>query len=132
MFYSLTNIGKPRVSKYAFTREAMTKVIEYVKTLSPRLILVCHLKETMLEKAGAEFTSNEIDLTGKVKRILTSQSDAIGYMYRKSGNINVISFATSDSVACGARPKHLSNAEIEISQLKDGVLTTHWEKIYID
>ena len=42
----------------------------------------------LLEKAGADFTSGQIlDLTGKMKRIVTSQSDAIGYLYRK-GNKN--------------------------------------------
>lgn len=116
---------------YAYTREAMTRVIEFIKTLAPRIILVGHIKDTMLEKAGAEFTSSDLDLTGKVKRIVSSQSDAIGYLYRK-GNQNILSFATSDSVACGARPEHLRNAEIVLSEMVDGNLVTHWDKVYID
>ena len=68
----------------------------------------------------------------KIKRILSSQSDAIGYMYRKSGNQNILSFATKDDVACGARPQHLRNAEIVISEMTDTGLVTHWDKIYID
>ena len=68
----------------------------------------------------------------KIKRILSSQSDAIGYLYRK-GNTNILSFATTDAVACGARPSHLRNAEIVISEMKEnGVLETHWERIYIE
>jgi hypothetical protein len=54
---------------YAYTREAMTRVIEFIKTLAPRIILVGHIKDTMLEKAGAEFTSSDLDLTGNIKRI---------------------------------------------------------------
>lgn len=68
----------------------------------------------------------------KIKRILSSQSDAIGYMYRKNSNQNVLSFATRDDVACGARPQHLRNAEIVISEMTDKGLVTHWDKIYID
>ena len=125
-------LNLPNGAGYAFLREAMTKVIDFVKSLAPRIILVGHIKDVMLEKAGGEFTSSDLDLTGKIKRILSSQSDAIGYLYRK-GNKNILSFATNDSVACGARPAHLRNAEIVVSELQeDGTLLTHWDKIYID
>lgn len=116
---------------YMFLREAMTKITEYIKTLAPRVIFSGHIKDIMLEKAGSEFTSSDLDLTGRIKRILSSQSDAIGYLYRK-GNQNILSFASSDGVACGARPAHLRNKEIVVSEMKDDVLTTHWDKIYID
>jgi hypothetical protein len=125
-------LNLPNGAGYTYLREALTKIVEYAKTLAPRIILVGHIKDTMLEKAGGEFTSSDLDLTGKIKRILTSQSDAIGYLYRKK-NQNILTFATTDSVACGARPKHLRNAEIVISEVnKDGDLETHWDKVYID
>jgi len=125
-------LNLPNGAGYAYLREAVTKVIEFVKTLAPRIILVCHVKDVLLEKAGAEFTAADLDLTGKIKRILSSQSDAIGYMYRKNGNQNILSFATKDDVACGARPQHLRNAEIVISEMTDKGLITHWDKVYID
>ena len=124
-------LNLPNGAGYAYLREAMTKTIEYIKTLAPRIILVGHIKDVMLEKAGAEFTASDLDLTGKIKRIMTSQSDAVGYLYRK-GNKNILSFATNDSVACGARPAHLRNKEIVLSELKDDDFTTHWDKVYID
>jgi len=124
-------LNLPNGAGYAYLREAMTKTIEYIKTLAPRIILVGHIKDVMLEKAGAEFTASDLDLTGKIKRIMTSQSDAVGYLYRK-GNTNILSFATNDSVACGARPAHLRNKEIVLSELKDDNFTTHWDKVYID
>ena len=126
-------LNLPNGAGYPYLREAMVNVVEYVKTLAPRIILIGHIKDVLLEKAGAEFTSSDLDLTGKIKRILTSQSDAIGYLYRKGNNQNVLSFATSDGVACGARPNHLRNKEIVISEIaEDGALTNHWDKIYID
>ena len=76
-------LNLPNGAGYAYLREAMTKTVDYIKTLAPRVILVGHIKDVMLEKAGAEFTSSDLDLTGKIKRIMTSQSDAIGYLYRK-------------------------------------------------
>jgi hypothetical protein len=125
-------LNLPNGAGYPYLREAMTKVIEYVKTLAPRIILVGHIKDTLLEKSGAEFSSSDLDLTGKIKRILTSQSDAIGYLYRKGNNQNILSFTTSDSVACGARPEHLRNKEIVISEMTDEGLVTNWDKVYID
>ena len=125
-------LNLPNGVGYSFLREAVTKVVEFVKTLTPRVILVCHIKDVLLEKAGAEFTAADLDLTGKIRRILTSQSDAIGYIYRKNSNTNVLSFATSDSVSCGARPAHLRNAEIEISKMTPDGLVTHWDKVFID
>jgi len=124
-------LNLPNGAGYSYLREAMTKIIEYVKTLAPRIILVGHIKDTLLEKAGAEFTSSDLDLTGKIKRIISSQSDAIGYLYRK-GNKNILSFATSDSISCGARPPHLRNAEIVVSELTDDGFVTNWDKVYID
>jgi hypothetical protein len=86
----------------------------------------------MLEKDGAEFNSLDLDLTGKLKRITASNSDSIGYLYRK-GKKNILSFKTSDEIACGARPRHLSNQEIILSEIdSEGNITTNWDKIYID
>ena len=121
----------PNGSGYPYLRDAFTRVIEYVKTLAPRIILIGHIKDVLLEKAGGDFNALDLDLTGKLKRITTSQSDAIGYMYRK-GNKNILSFKTTDEVSCGARPEHLRNQEITVSELKDGKMITHWDKIYID
>lgn len=121
----------PNGSGWMYQREAMTKVVEYIKGLAPRVILVGHVKETLLEKNGSEFNSSDLDLTGKIKRILSSQSDAIGYLYRK-GNQNILSFKTTDQISCGARPTHLKNQEVIISELKDDKLITSWDKVYID
>ena len=124
-------LNLPNGAGYVYLRQAITKMTEYLKTLAPRIILSGHVKDIMLEKAGAEFTSSDLDLTGKIKRIMSSQSDAIGYLYRK-GNQNILSFKTSDGVSCGARPDHLKNKEIVVSEMTDKGLKTNWNEVYID
>lgn len=124
-------LNMPQGSGYAYLREGLTKVVEYIKTWAPRMIQACHLKEILLDKEGVEFNAMDLDLTGKIKRIISSQSDGIGYLYRK-GNKNILSFKTSDQVSCGARPDHLRNKEIVISEMIDDKLVTYWENIYID
>lgn len=124
-------LNMPNGAGYPYLRDAFTRVIEYVKTLAPRVILIGHIRDVLLEKGGADFNALDLDLTGKLKRITTSQSDAIGYLYRK-GNKNILSFKTSDEVSCGARPEHLRNQEITVSEIVDGQLITHWNKVFID
>jgi hypothetical protein len=91
-----------------------------------------HVKDTQLEKDGAQFSSLDLDLTGKLKRITASSSDAIGYLYRK-GDKNILSFKTKDEIACGARPDHLRNEEILISEIdEEGNYQSYWEKVFVD
>ena len=129
MYGSIQNM--PMGAGYAYIREAFTKLIEYIKTWAPRVILVGHVKDIVLDKAGADVNAMDLDLIGKQKRITASQSDAIGYLYRK-GNQNILTFKTTDEISCGARPDHLRNAEIVVSELIDGKLVTYWDRVYID
>jgi hypothetical protein len=127
-----TILNMPNGAGYPWLREAFTKVIDFVKTWAPRIILVGHVKDIVLEKNGAEFNALDLDLTGKLKRITSSQSDAIGYLYRK-GSKNILSFKTTDEISCGARPEHLRNKEIVLSELNDDdTININWNNVYID
>ena len=47
-------------------------------------------------------------------------------------NKTILSFKTSEEVTCGARPEHLRNEEIVVSELTEkGELEFHWDKIYV-
>lgn len=127
-----TILNMPNGAGYPWLREAFTKVVDYIKSWAPRIILVGHVKDVVLDKSGSEFTALDLDLTGKLKRITSSQSDAIGYLFRK-GNKNIISFKTTDEISCGARPDHLRNKEVLLSEVdSDDKLITYWENIFID
>lgn len=127
-----TILNMPNGAGYPWLREAFTKVVDYIKTWAPRVILVGHVKDVVLEKNGSEVNALDLDLTGKLKRITSSQSDAIGYLYRK-GNKNILSFKTSDEISCGARPEHLRNQEVVLSELgEDNKIKISWNNIYID
>jgi hypothetical protein len=117
---------------YPWLRQAFEDVVKRFKMLTPHLILLGHVKDTLLEKNGNTFEALDINLTGKLKIFTTSKSDAIGYLYRK-GNQNILSFKTQDEVVCGARPEHLRNKEIVLSEInEDGIFESNWDKIYIN
>jgi hypothetical protein len=98
------------------------------------LILLGHVKNAAINKAGKELSARDINLTGKLKQIVSADADAIGYLYRdKDGNKNILSFKSSThDIATGARPPHLRNQEFVISELnEDNTVTAYWEKVFL-
>ena len=138
--YKNTSMGKsydgdnvlslPNGAGYLYIRQAFFQVLDFIDTLAPHIILSGHIKDKQVDDKGEMVMSANIDLTGKIKSLICANSDAIGYMYRKD-NKTILSFKTNEEVTCGARPDHLRNEEIVISEMIDGVLKTTWDKIYV-
>jgi hypothetical protein len=128
-------LNMPMGSGYTYLRQAFERIKNKIELLAPNIIYTAHLKETILNKGNTEFNSMELNLSGKLKQITTSLSDAIAYMYRGKNDDNYLSFKTTDEVACGTRSPHLQGKEFKISQLIDkGLATerleTYWTEIY--
>lgn len=120
----------PNGAGYLYIRQAFFQVLDFIDTLAPTIILSGHIKDKVVDDKGEMVMSANIDLTGKIKSLICANADAIGYMYRK-GNKTILSFKTNEEVTCGARPEHLRNEEIVISEMIDGVLKTSWEKVFV-
>jgi hypothetical protein len=120
----------PNGAGYKYLRDAMTNLLNAIYKCADRVILLGHLKTTNIEKNGKEVSARELDLTGKIKSMVSADVDAIGLLYRGEDNKNILSFKTTDDVICGARPTHLKDQEIVISELVDGKFITHGDKIY--
>jgi hypothetical protein len=114
---------------YLYIRQAFFQVLDFIDTLAPHIILSGHIKDKQVDDKGQMVMSANIDLTGKIKSLICANADAIGYMYRR-GNETVLSFKTNEEVTCGARPEHLRNEEIVISEMVDGKVSVNWDKIY--
>ncbi len=128
--YQQTPMGKnfegnvltlPNGGGYFYLREAIGEMVEFIKTLAPRVIFIGHVKDKFIESKGEEFTAKTLDLTGKISGKLAADSDAIGYVYRKNDEL-YINFKSSDTVVCGTRSKHLVGYNGPFD----------WSKIYID
>ena len=119
----------PNGAGYLYIRQAFFQVLDFIDTLAPQIILSGHIKDKQVDDKGEMVMSANIDLTGKIKSLICANADAIGYMYRK-GDQTILSFKTNEEVTCGARPEHLRNEEIVISEMKDGKLKTYWDKVY--
>ena len=123
----------PNGAGYLYLREAFFKILDYIETLVPEdgsLILLGHLKDKMLETNGKEVSAVDLDLSGKIKSIVCAKADAIGLLSRKADKVT-LNFKTSEEVTCGARPDHLKNQEITLTEMVDNKLVGHWDKVYI-
>jgi hypothetical protein len=125
-----TVVTLPNGAGYLYIRQAFFQVLDFIDTLAPTIILSGHIKDKVVDDKGEMVMSANIDLTGKIKSLICANADAIGYMYRK-GTKTILSFKTNEEVTCGARPEHLRNEEIVITELIDGELKTSWEKVFI-
>lgn len=139
--YRKTELGKnwkgddvttlPRGAGYKYLRDAVKKVIDMFKELCDEFILIGHVKDSITEKDGEEVTAKEIDLVGKLGKIVCGMADAVGYVYRK-GNETHISFKGGmDDTIMEARAKHIAGKDIIIATGdEDGNLITYWDRIY--
>ena len=139
--YKQTSMGKnydgdnvlslPNGAGYLYLRQAFFQVLDFIDTLAPHIILSGHIKDKQVDDKGEMVMAANIDLTGKIKSLICANADAIGYMFRKD-NQTILSFKTNDGVTCGARPEHLRDKEIVISEMNEkGELNIHWDKVYI-
>ncbi len=112
----------PNGAGYYWLRTCMVRWLERFYKIADHIILVAHLKDKFIEnKKGLEVSVKDIDLTGKMRNIVSARMDAIGYVYRQEDKL-MISFKSDETVVCGSRCEHLKGADIEAD----------WNKIFIE
>lgn len=121
----------PNGSGYQYIRQAFQMITNLVEECADRIIYIAHVKDTNILKDGIEFTSNDVNLTGKNKQSISAAAQAIAYMTR-IGNKNYLLFQPGEDVLSGCKIKRLEGREILISEYdEDDNLITHWDQIYI-
>lgn len=120
----------PNGSGWAFLRQGVEMLVDLVASAADNLIICGHVKDTALAE-GTEGSVKDLDLGGKLKRILSAKSDAIGFVHRDENSNLCIQFGTNGEVLTGARPVHLANKDIIVAERNaDGTFVSHWERIY--
>lgn len=120
----------PNGSGYAFLRDGIEMIIDMVSKCAPNIIICGHVKDAALNEAAANNVKT-LDLIGKISRILSAKSDAIGFVHRDENSNLCIQFGTDGEVLTGARPKHLANKDIIVAERQDdGSFVSRWDRIY--
>lgn len=109
----------PYGSGYNEVRNKMIKLLHWFEDLTDRLVIVAHRKRSIIGTDKVEVDSSTLDLTGKLKNFLTSDVDAIGFVYREEDlGKTLISFKTNDSLDSGTRVKRLAGKIIDGNDIK--------------
>lgn len=126
----------PKGAGWDFVSSAFNELINPFKGLPGKcLILLAHKKLKSVEKESGEIEINDIELTGKMKLIATSQADSIGHLYRsrKDTNNNILCFKKDEGdTIWGSRSPHLQNKSFIFSTYnkKTGELKTNWDLVF--
>ena len=116
---------------YKYLRDAVKKVIDMFRDLCDEFILIGHVKDSITEKEGQEVNAKEIDLVGKLGRIVCGLADAVGYVYRKNNETHISFKSGGDGTSMEARARHIAGKDIVIATgNEDGSLTTYWDRVY--
>ena len=139
--YRQTELGKnwkgtdvttlARGAGYKYLRDAVKKVIDMFKDLCDEFILIGHVKDSITDKDGEEVNAKEIDLVGKLGKIVCGMADAVGYVYRKDNETHISFKSGGDGTIMEARARHIAGKDIVIATgNEDGFITTYWERVY--
>lgn len=118
---------------YGYIRQAYKMLMNSIRNLCDRLILIGHTKDKYVTKDDKEVTATEVDLSGKLSGIVTQKVCAIGYIYRKKNELHV-SFKTDGEIISGNRSPHLSGKDIVLAE-SDSItydVKAYWDKIFVD
>ena len=120
----------PNGSGWSHLRAAVEMIIDLIGSAADNLIICGHVKDTVLNE-GLDGSVKDLDLGGKLKRILSARSDAIGFVHRDEDSNLCINFGQDGEVLTGARPAHLANKDVIVAERQeDGTFVSHWERIY--
>ena len=104
--------------------EVRTKVMNHVKlmqSLADHVILIGHRKIASSVENSTAVDPESLDFSGKLKNMIMSACDAIGYMYRDEESELVVSFQGGTALEAGSRCHHL----------RGEIFLFDWNKIYV-
>lgn len=119
--YEVASIADLTFGKgYALAREKVMNTINAFRDCCEHLIIVGHRKVARAVVDGKALVEPEsLDITGKLKNLIMSDCDAIGYVLREDDKL-MISFKADESIEAGSRCEHLRGQYIEFD----------WNNIY--
>ena len=106
---------------YGLVREKVSKTVSAFKEVAEHLIIIGHRKVAYAVTEGNPIVIPEsLDLTGKLKNIIMSSCDAIGYVYRNDKEELMVSFKANEAIEAGSRCAHLRGKHVKFQ----------WKNIY--
>ena len=128
-------LSLPNGGGYHYLRMAFKEWLRKIKFLADRIILVAHMKDSVIDKDGKEVTVTDLQLTGKIKFSTAAEADGVGFVHRNMNGDLLISFQGSAELVCGSRVEHLKNKVIKMAEYdaeNNALRNVNWKAIYPD
>ena len=99
---------------YGLTRDKVMNTITAFREVFEHVIIVGHRKVARAIVDGKAIVEPEsLDITGKLRNMIMSDCDAIGYVFRDDDENLQVSFKASEAVDAGSRCPHLKGQVID-------------------
>lgn len=121
---------------YDLVRLEMRKWISYFRKVVPHVILVGHLKRTIIGDTTLEVKEDNLDLVGKLRNLICADADAVAFAFRGKDKEDdsaalKLSFKASENTAAGSRLSHLRGKIVTLSKVVgENTYETYWDRIY--
>ena len=122
------NQGSPG---WAWVWEWFDRLLWLIRKASENAIILAHMREKVVNKETGEVSDTDIDLTGRMRKILLREASATGFMFRdKDGNL-IVSFKSATNTNVGAWCRHLVGRDVILGRLDANRVTQYdWTTIY--
>lgn len=116
---------------YNFLRNAMLELVKPVWGNNWwTTIFVVHSRAKWLGEnptaTSDQANSDQLDLTGKVRKLVCNKVDAVGHFTKTNGQLQ-LSFVTQEKIICGLRARYLHNKVVKFS---DPALPEEWKAVW--
>lgn len=125
------NQGSPG---WSFVHETFYRMLWRIERACPRSIILAHMRDKVAAtKEQGEVSDTDVDVQGRMRRILLRQASATGFMFRDVASNLVVSFKNRQGHNVGAWMKHLVGKDIVLGTLDKttGETVFDWSKIYV-
>jgi len=119
----------PNGGGYFYIRMVYKNIINELKKYFKYLILIGHTKDKTLDEDDV-MNKHQLDLSGKLGRIILANAEAVGFLYREKNN-TYISFEGGGDHLVGSSSPHLRNKKVLITTYaRELGFSFFWDKIY--
>lgn len=113
---------------YDLVRIEVRKWLKFFKSVCPHVILIAHLKRTLIGETVVMVDETSLDLTGKLKGLILSDSDATA-LVKPNGALTELNFIAKANSSAGSRLPYLHGKKFV---LEPGNPKNGWLQIYPD
>ena len=116
---------------YQHSRNQMMEWFKKASTVAKHVIFIAHIKDKLVEsKSGDAVETSDINLTGKVKGMVSAKVDAIAYLQRVDKQC-FLNFDNEYKVVSGGRCNHLQGKILISEKQENGSIKTFWDSVYL-